>query len=242
MSSINSFLFAGLPYIALAVFFIGTIVRYRSTGFKVSSLSSQFLEGKNLFWGAVPFHWGILVVLMGHFLAFLIPDAILLWNGSPVRLIVLEVTGFTFGLAVLVGLSLLFYRRLTNERLRMVTNRMDILIEVILLVQVVLGLWIALGYRWGSSWFAADLSPYLWSIIKLDPQIAAVSAMPTVIQLHIALAFVIILLVPFTRLVHFLVVPFHYIGRPYQRVIWAWDRKRVRNADNGWTPTRPKNN
>ena len=51
MSALNTFLFIGLPYIALAVFFVGTIVRYRSTGFKVSSLSSQFLEGKNLFWG-----------------------------------------------------------------------------------------------------------------------------------------------------------------------------------------------
>jgi nitrate reductase gamma subunit len=242
MTWLNGFLFAGLPYIALAVFFVGTIVRYRSTGFKVSSLSSQFLEGKNLFWGAVPFHWGILVVLLGHLLAFLIPDALLLWNGNPVRLIVLEVTGFSFGLAVLVGLGFLLVRRLTNQRLRMVTNRMDIVIEVILLAQVIFGLWIALGYRWGSSWFAADLSPYLWSILLLNPQTAAVSAMPLVIQLHIVLAFVIILLVPFTRLVHFLVAPLHYIGRPYQRVIWAWDRRKVRDADNGWTPTRPKNN
>ena len=119
----------------------------------------------------------------------------------------LEVTGFAFALCVLFGLSFLMIRRLTNQRLRMVTNWMDIVIEALLVVQVILGLWIALGYRWGSSWFAADLSPYLWSVLLLDPQIAAVSAMPWVIQLHIALAFVIILLVPFTRLVHFLVAP-----------------------------------
>ena len=68
------FLFVGLPYIAVAVFLIGTIVRYRSTGFKVSSLSSQFLEGKKLFWGAVPFHWGIVAVFLGHLAAFLIPE------------------------------------------------------------------------------------------------------------------------------------------------------------------------
>ena len=241
MTWLNSFLFAGLPYIALAVFFIGTIVRYRPTGFKVSSLSSQFLEGKNLFWGAVPFHWGLLVILLGHFLAFLIPDAVLAWN-IGVRLIVLEVTGFSFALCVLVGLSFLLYRRLTNARLRMVTNRMDIVIEVVLLAQVVLGLWIALGYRWGSSWFAADLSPYLWSLVKLNPQIAAVSNMPLVIQLHVVLAFVIIVVFPFTRLVHILVAPLHYIGRPYQRVMWNWDRRRVRKPENGWTPTRPKNN
>ncbi len=158
------------------------------------------------------------------------------------QLIVLEVTGFSFALCVLVGLSFLLYRRLTNARLRMVTNRMDIVIEVVLLAQVVLGLWIALGYRWGSSWFAADLSPYLWSLVKLNPQIAAVSNMPLVIQLHVVLAFVIIVVFPFTRLVHILVAPLHYIGRPYQRVMWNWDRRRVRKPENGWTPTRPKNN
>ena len=31
-----------------------------SKGFQVSSLSSQFLEGKQLFWGSLPFHVGIL--------------------------------------------------------------------------------------------------------------------------------------------------------------------------------------
>ena len=39
-------------------------------------------------------------------------------------------------------------------------------------------------------------------------------------------------MVPFTRLVHFLVAPFHYIERPYQRVIWNWDRRRVRSAED----------
>ncbi len=242
MSMFNNFLFIGLPYIAFFVFIVGVVVRYRSSGYKVSSLSSQFLEGRNLFWGAVPFHWGIVVVFLGHLAAFFIPSGVLLWNGNPARLIALEVTGFAFALCVLFGLCFLMYRRLSSDRLKMVTTKMDIIIEVLILVQVILGLWIALGYRWGSSWFAADLSPYLWSIILLDPQIGAVSAMPLVIQLHIALAFVIILLVPFTRLIHFMVAPFHYIGRPYQRVMWNWNRGRVRNPSTPWSPTRPKNN
>ncbi len=242
MTWLYGFQFAALPYIAAACLIVGMIIRYRSTGYKVSSLSSQFLESKQLFWGAVPFHWGIVVLFLGHLIAFLIPSAVLAWNGSPTRLIVLEVTGFTFGLSVLFGLGMLFYRRLTNVRLTMVTNRMDIALEIILLVQVILGLWIALGFRWGSSWFAADLSPYLWSLVLLSPKIDAVSAMPFVIQSHITLAFVIVLILPFTRLVHFLVAPFHYIKRPYQRVIWTWDRKRVRDPETPWTPQRPKNN
>lgn len=238
----NNFFFIALPYIAVIVFLVGTIYRYRSSAYGYSSLSSQFLEGKNLFWGTIPFHIGILVVFLGHMIAFLFPRETLLWNSEPVRLIILEVSAFIFGLSVLFGLINLFIRRITNDRLRVVTTKMDIFIMLFLIVEVVLGCWIALGYRWGSSWFAADLSPYLWSIVKLSPQIDAVSAMPIVIKLHIIIAFLIVLIFPFTRLVHFLVAPLHYITRPYQVVIWNWDRKAIRDPSTPWSPTPPKNN
>lgn len=238
----NLFLFVGLPYAAMLIFLVGTIQRYRNKGFKVSSLSSQFLEDKSLFWGTLPFHVGILVVALGHLLAFLFPGLTLMWNSNPVRLIALEVTAFTFGLCVLVGLIGLLLRRLTNRRVQMVTTRMDLALEVLLLLQVVLGLWTALGYRWGSSWFAADLTPYLRSLFTLDPNIAAVSAMPLVIKLHIIGAWAIVAIFPFTRLVHLLVAPLHYIGRPYQRVMWNWDRKAIRDPATPWSKVRPRNN
>ncbi len=239
MNALNTFLLVAFPYVAVAVFVLGTLYRWRQTGFTVSSLSSQFLEGKKLFWGVVPFHIGMLVVLAGHLIAFLVPQATLAWNGDPVRLIILEVTAFIFGLLVLVGLVGLLMRRLTNTRVRAVTSKMDIFIEVLLLAQVVLGCWIALGFRWGSSWFAADLSPYLWSLVAFNPETAAVFALPLVIKLHIFGAFLIFFMVPFTRLVHIFVAPLHYIGRPYQKVMWNWDRKRIRDPKTPWSPTRP---
>jgi nitrate reductase gamma subunit len=238
----NVFLFVGLPYAAMLIFLVGTIQRYRSKGFKVSALSSQFLESKSLFWGAVPFHFGILVVFFGHLTAFLIPRGTLLWNANPARLIVLEVAAFTFGLSTFVGLVALLYRRLTNVRVRMVTTTMDIVLELLILAQIILGLWIAIGYRWGSSWFAADLSPYLMSLFKADPNIVAVSAMPIPIKLHIIGAWLIVGVFPFTRLVHMLVAPLHYIGRPHQVVIWNWNRKAVRDPHTPWSRARPKNN
>jgi len=242
MNLLNNFLFVALPYVAIVVFCVGSIHRYRATGFKYSSLSSQFLEGRGLFFFALLFHWGILVLFMGHLSVFLFPAATLAWNSNPVRLVVHEVVVFTFGLSVLIGLTGLFIRRILYPRLQVVTSRMDIVIELLLVAQIVFGLWIALGYRWGSSWFAADLSPYLWSIVKLNPQIEAVSAMPLVIKAHIVGAFVILGMIPFTRLVHFLVAPFHYIWRRYQPVMWYWDRKRIRNLATAWTETRPRNN
>ena len=242
MSSLNHFFFVVFPYIAIVVFLVAAIYRYRFLSFGYSSLSSQFLEGKQGFWGSVPFHWGILVLFLGHLIMFLFPDGVLLWNANPVRLIGYEVVAFTFGLVVFVGLLVLIVRRLLNPRLRVVTNAIDLVIEFLLLAQIVLGCWIALGYRWGSSWFASDLSPYLWSIFQLNPEPAAVNAMPLVIKLHVIGAFLIVLLIPFSRLVHFLVAPFHYIWRPYQVVIWYWDRKRIRQSSTAWADNRPRNN
>jgi nitrate reductase gamma subunit len=242
MTSLNSFLFVALPYIAIFVFFVATIRRYISAKFGISSLSSQFLEGNAGFWGTVPFHLGILLLLLGHLAMFLIPDAVLAWNSDPVRLLIHEGVMFTFGLVVFVALAGLLVRRWLNPRLRAVTSRMDVVIEVLLLAQIVLGCWTALEFRWGSSWFAADLTPYLWSILSLDPQIAVVSVMPVVIKLHIVGAFLIVLLVPFTRLVHLLVAPIHYLWRPYQVVMWHWDRKLIRQPGTAWQSSRPRNN
>ncbi len=242
MNVLNAFLFIGFPYAAILVFVIGLTLRYRRRGFTISSLSSQFLEGRKLFWGTVPFHVGLLVVFTGHLLAFLLPSFILGWNADPLRLIILEVSAFIFGLSVLVGLLALMARRLTNARVRAVTTPMDVVIEVILLAQIVLGCWVALGYRWGASWFAADLSPYLWSLFTLTPETEAVNALPVVIKLHIFGAFLFLFMVPFTRLAHIFVAPLHYLLRPYQQVIWNWDRKAIRDPATPWSPTRPKNN
>jgi len=73
MNYIDNFILIVLPYLALATFLIGSIYRYRSRKFQVSSLSSQFLEGRKLFYGSVPFHWGVLFIFCGHLIAFLIP-------------------------------------------------------------------------------------------------------------------------------------------------------------------------
>lgn len=242
MNSLNNFFFTAYPYVVIVIFLAGSIYRYNQKGFQVSSLSAQFLEGRQGFWGTVPFHWGILMIFLGHMAAFLFPSGVLMWNSDPVRLIAHEGVAFTFAVALLIGLVGLILRRLLNPRLRAVTTRMDLFIEFVLLLQVILGCWIALGYRWGSSWFAADLSPYLWSIIKLAPQPEAVMAMPLVIRAHIVVAFSIFLIFPFTRLMHLLVAPFHYIWRPYQVVIWYWDRKRIRQSSTPWSEARPKNN
>src|SRR3989304_5146928 len=100
----DQLLFVVLPYLVCFLFFYVTIHRYRQTGFTYSSLSSQFLENRQHFWGLVPFHYGILAVLTGHIIAFLFPRELLLWNSVPIRLYILEISALVFALLTLVGL------------------------------------------------------------------------------------------------------------------------------------------
>lgn len=230
IGQINQLMFLVLPYLAFGIFIIGSIYRYKNKGFKVSSLSSQFLEGKQLFRGSQPFHWGLLVLFCGHLIAFLFPSAVLAWNDEPVRRLILELSSFAFGLAALWGLILLIIRRLRNKTLLVVTNKMDMVVYTILFVQIISGLGVAYYVRWGSSWFASVLSPYLRSIFSFDPDITSVMEMPWWIQIHIISAFAIIAIIPFTRFMHFLVAPVDYIWRKYQLVIWNWNRTAIRKS------------
>lgn len=242
MAVLDLFFFTALPYVAVAIFSYGTIKRYRTSKFSYSSLSSQFMEGRRLFWGSVPFHWGLLIVFTGHLIAFLFPKTLLLFNQIPLRLVILEISGFAAAIATYIGLSQLIVRRMTHARIRVVTSPMDWLIIFLLYIQIITGLLVALFYRWGSSWFAAVLTPYLYSIFRLQPDIAAVSALPWLIKTHIIGAFLILALLPFTRLVHLLVYPLHYLWRPYQRVLWYRDRQRRRKPTEPWLPHKPRNN
>ncbi len=224
----NLFWFAVLPYVALFTFLLVTIQRYTRRGFTYSSLSSQFLENKIHFWGLVPFHYGILTILFGHLLGFLIPRQVLLWNSDPLRLHILEVTAFIGGIFTLVGLVNIVIRRLVDPRAKVVTSTADWVVLSILLFQIGTGLFVAIFNSWGSSWFAASITPYFWSLLAFSPDIAFVTPMPMLVKLHIISAYFLILLFPFTRLVHVLVIPNPYLWRKPQLVRWYWDRKKIR--------------
>jgi len=223
--TLDQMLFGVLPYIALIVALVGTFWRYFGDRFSYSSLSSQFLENRQLFWGSVPWHYGILVILTGHLIGFLIPRSVLAWNGVPWRLYVLEISALAFGFLTLWGLFMLIVRRFSSARLRVVTSPMDVVLLLVLLIQIYAGLWTAIFHRWGSSWYAGFAVPYLWSIFTLSPDISLVSNLPFAVQTHIVGAYVMIALLPFTRLVHLLSFPYAYLWRPYQVVIWNRDRR-----------------
>jgi len=99
---------------------------------------------------------------------------------------------------------------------------------LVLLIQVALGVFTSLFYRWGSAWYATSAVPYLRSLFLLQPDLKMIAPLPMAVKAHIVNAFVFLAILPFSRLVHMLVVPVPYLWRPYQIVIWNWDRRRNR--------------
>lgn len=224
MTITHSFLLFGmLPYMSLFLFFLGTIMRYRKAPFTYSSLSSQFLENQQHFWDMVSFHYGIMLLFLGHLIGFLVPRWVLAWNGRPVRLYILEVSALACAMLALVGLVGSMERRLVNTKARMVTSLADWIVETVLLLQILIGIYNAVFHPWGSSWFATSMAPYLLSIFKFSPDITYLATLPFMVKLHVLLAWLIFGMVPFTRLVHILVAPLPYLWRKPEVVRWYGD-------------------
>lgn len=236
------FLFIGLPYASAFILLIGSILRISYYGYSVSSHSSQFLESNKLFWGSRLFHSGIVVLLIGHLVGFLMPKSIILLTNTPLWLMIIEITAFAFGILSFIGIALLIIRRLRVKRLHSVTSRLDILVYAVLFTQILTGILVAYYYRWGTSWYASSLVPYLRSLFMFSPDISVITTMPWLIKIHALSAFVFIGLIPFTRLIHFIVYPVYYLWRNYQLVIWNRDLKDMRRSKNTREGVKPRNN
>ncbi len=218
-------LYVVFPYVATALAVVGGIYRYFGDRFSFSSLSSQFLEHRLLFWGVVPWHYGIVPILLAHLLAIIVPGWWGALLGQPGRLAALELVGMAMGVLTLVGIIILIVRRLVNAKARAVTSVMDWLLLVLLLMQVALGVHIAFNYRWGSLWYLHTAVPWLRSMAIFRPDAAAVLPLPLAVRAHLINAFVLILLFPFTRLAHIFTFPARYLLRPWQ-LAW-WNRRGV---------------
>jgi nitrate reductase gamma subunit len=220
-------LFGAFPYAAVILAVLVGVYRYVTDRFSYSSFSSQFLENRALFWGSVPWHYGIILILLAHIFALLLPGVWAALIAEPTRLYILEVIGLALALSALVGLVLLIVRRLTSARITSVTSVMDWVLLANLLAQVALGFWVALFYRWGSDWYLHTAVPWLISLAQLDPQTQFVTSLPWVVKLHMLGGFLLIGLFPFTRLVHVVTVPITYLWRPYQVVVWNRRSRRI---------------
>src|SRR5690606_15574628 len=134
MSYPTLFAFGIYPYIALAVCFIGTWVRYDREQYTWKTGSSQLLENKQLRRGSIPFHVGIIGILLGHFVGLLTPSGVWYAIGvtTAAKQIIAIVLGGIFGLLCLYGLAILIHRRLFHPRVRASSSTMDIAVLLLL--------------------------------------------------------------------------------------------------------------
>jgi nitrate reductase gamma subunit len=220
---LHQLLFGIYPYICLAVLLCGSLIRFDREQYTWKSDSSQLLRHGALRLGSNLFHWGVLVVVIGHFAGFLAPH----WLVSPFlsasgHQLIAMVAGGAAGAVSIVGLTMLIVRRLGDPRIRRNSRKSDILIVMMLWAQLALGLGtVALSMRHMDGMLFEQLTDYVKGVVTFRPDIARLLVgVPLTYQLHILLGFTIFLVSPFTRMVHIWsgIASLAYVIRPYQLV------------------------
>jgi nitrate reductase gamma subunit len=218
---VNTATFGVYPYIALSIFLIGSLVRFDTDQYGWKSKSSQFLRRKQLVWGSILFHVGILGILGGHAVGLLTPVAVFEFLGisHAFKQMMAIVVGGICGVACFIGLAMLLHRRLFDSRIRKTSSISDIAVLLILFAQLSLGMAtipLSLGHLDGGM--MVKFMNYVQGIVVLNPQPDLIANVPLIFKLHMFLGFTIFLIFPFTRLVHVWSVPLGYLARRYQVV------------------------
>ncbi len=227
-----------LPYLALAVFVLGHIWRYRYDKFGWTTRSSQLYERRLLRIGSPLFHFGILVVILGHIGGLVIPKS---WTEAAgisehTYHVTAVVLGTIAGVATLGGLAVLIYRRRSVGPVFSATTRNDKAMYVSLTVTIVLGLsaTVAANLVGGGYDYRETISPWFRSIFYFQPDPDLMAGAPVLFQLHAISALLLFAAWPFTRLVHMLTAPLGYLTRPYIVYRSRDTRLGARPPRRGW--------
>ncbi len=219
---LNKLFFGVYPYIAIAVCLIGCWIRFDREQYTWKTGSSQMLSNDNMRIASNLFHVGILFILMGHVVGLLTPEAIYHhFISTQAKQILAMVSGGFFGILCLVGLLMLIKRRLNDPRVSATGNTSDIALLILLLAQLVLGLLtILVSTQHLDGSVMVLLATWAQSIVTLqaDQAAAAIADVNIIYKLHVFLGLTLVLIVPFTRLVHVISAPIWYLMRPYQIV------------------------
>jgi nitrate reductase gamma subunit len=217
MDWLNQAVFGYYPYVALAVLVIGSIVRFDREQYTWRTGSSQLLRRRQLVLGSTLFHIGILIVFVGHLFGLLTPIAV--WEALGVshsaKQMLAIVAGGVAGVVCLAGGLLLLHRRLFDPRIRATSSFGDIAVLALLLVQLCLGLAtipISLEHRSGEEMM--KFMAWAQGIFTFRPGVADfVADAHWIFKAHLVVGLTILLVFPFTRLVHMLSAPVWYLNR-----------------------------
>ena len=220
---LDYFLFGLYPYICLAVFFIGSWIRFDRDQYTWKSDSSQLLRRGSLRWGSNLFHIGVLFLFFGHTVGMLTPHFMYeAFISAGDKQLMAIVSGGIAGLLAFIGVSLLLHRRLTDARIRATSKTSDILLLWLLWVQLALGLaTLPLSAQHLDGSVMMQLAGWAQSIVTFQSNaVGLLDGVSWVFKLHMALGMTVFLIFPFTRLVHVWsgFGTLAYIARPYQLV------------------------
>jgi nitrate reductase gamma subunit len=230
-------LFVIVPYLCLATFVGGHLWRYRYDKFGWTTRSSQMYERRILRLASPLFHLGILAALGGHVVGLLLPES---WTAavgiseSSYHAVAFSL-GAVAGVATVIGLGLLIYRRRTVGPVFSATTRNDKLMYVVLATTILMGVVITfMGTLQGHPHnYRGTVAPYFRSVLYFRPDTVAISAAPVTFRVHTELAWLLIALWPFTRLVHVFSAPVGYLTRPY--IVYR-SRGDAPPPRRGWEP------
>jgi len=224
MDYLNQAAFGLYPYVALAVFVLGSLVRFDREQYTWKSDSSQLLHRGQLRLGSNLFHLGILGIFFGHVVGLLTPAGV--WHAIGIsaaqKQLTAMVAGGAAGALVLAGLVLLTHRRLSDARVRGTSRTTDVVILALFLAQVLLGLAsIAVSANPLDGAEMLKLMDYVQGIFTFrGGAVASLAGVHWIFKAHVLLGFTFFLVFPFTRLVHIWsgFATLYYVIRPYQVV------------------------
>jgi len=205
MSYLNQFTFGLYPYICLAVFLVGSLMRFDREQYTWKSDSSQLLRRGQLRLGSNLFHFGVLFLFFGHFVGMLTPHFVYEpFMSAGTKQMVAMTAGGIAGTLAFIGLTLLLHRRLTEPRIRATSKPSDIMIAVLLWLQLALGLaTVPLSAQHLDGSVMLLLAEWAQRIVTFQGGAAElVAGTSWVFKLHMFLGMTIFLVFPFTRLVH----------------------------------------
>ena len=220
---LDTLLFGIYPYICLAVFFIGSLIRFDRDQYTWKSDSSQLLRTGSLRWGSNLFHIGVLFLFFGHFVGMLTPHFIYEhFIGAGAKQLMAMVSGGIAGVLGIIGLSLLLHRRLTDPRIRATSKTSDIVLLWLLWIQLALGLaTIPLSAQHLDGSMMMRLAEWGQRIVTFRTGgVELLAGAGWVFKAHMFLGMTVFLIFPFTRLVHVWsgFGTLAYVLRPYQLV------------------------
>ena len=222
-ATLNMTLFGWYPYLCLTIFLLGSLLRFDREQYSWKTGSSQLLRKGQLRWGSNLFHVGILAILAGHFVGLLTPielfDQLGISHGFKQTLAI--VVGGLAGVVCFIGITLLAHRRLFDARIRATSSVGDIAILLLLWLQLTLGLctiFVSLGHLDGHE--MVKFMAWAQGIVTLQPAAAVhVADVHPIFKAHLLLGLTLLLLFPFSRLVHIWSAPIWYLGRPGYQIV-----------------------